>query len=98
LKGKRYFGGGTVEMNLVRSQRHEFKKTPEDWLEDGTAAFLDIIAVNHGFDAIERAPGGILGIKEHTHGIARCRIIKNLYHQVLHCIISSGTFMRLLWI
>ena len=75
LEGKRYFGGGTVEMNLVRQRVHAFKRRseePADWLEDGTLPFLDIAAaLDHGFDAIGRLPLGIEGISRHCHHLAR---------------------------
>ena len=36
---KRYFGGGTVEMNLIHSTHVVFKEEPEEVFEDGTINF-----------------------------------------------------------
>ena len=36
---KRYFGGGTVEMNLIHSTHVVFKEEPEEAFEDGTINF-----------------------------------------------------------
>ena len=42
--GKRYFGGGTVEMHLVDRDRHWPRRAnPEEYLEDGTLRFLQVI-------------------------------------------------------
>ena len=71
LGGKRYFGGGAVEMNLVRERAFEFRKREEDWLEDGTLPFLEIVALVHGFNAIRRLPQGIEGVSRHTHALSR---------------------------
>ena len=71
LEGKKYFGGGAVEMNLVRERAFEFRRREEDWLEDGTLPFLDIVALVHGFNAIKRLPRGIEGISRHTHALSR---------------------------
>ncbi|NXN93282.1 MOCOS sulfurase, partial [Rhinopomastus cyanomelas] len=38
--------------------------------EDGTASFLDIIALKHGFDVLERLTGGMEKIKQHTFVLA----------------------------
>ena len=71
LGAKRYFGGGAVEMNLVRERAFEFRRREEDWLEDGTLPFLDIVALVHGFNAIRRLPGGMAGVSRHTHALSR---------------------------
>ncbi|KFP27990.1 Molybdenum cofactor sulfurase, partial [Colius striatus] len=38
--------------------------------EDGTVSFLDIIALKHGFDALEKLTGGMEKIKQHTFALA----------------------------
>ncbi len=70
LRGKRYFGGGTVDLNLVRKSRHVFKES-EEWLEDGTSSFLDIATLVHGYNFIESVPRGIDAIGDHSFAIAR---------------------------
>lgn len=39
--------------------------------EDGTISFLDVIALKHGFDALERLTGGMENIKQHTFTLAQ---------------------------
>ena len=83
LQGKKYFGGGAVEMNLVRDRAFEFRRREEDWLEDGTLPFLDIVSLVHGFYAIRRLPRGIEGVSRHTHAISRhfFERLRSLRHQ-----------------
>ncbi|KQK82633.1 hypothetical protein AAES_68357 [Amazona aestiva] len=38
--------------------------------EDGTVSFLDIIALKHGFDVLEKLTGGMEKIKQHTFALA----------------------------
>ncbi|XP_073878681.1 molybdenum cofactor sulfurase isoform X6 [Macaca fascicularis] len=39
--------------------------------EDGTISFLDVIALKHGFDTLERLTGGMENIKQHTFTLAQ---------------------------
>ncbi|XP_033624449.1 molybdenum cofactor sulfurase-like [Asterias rubens] len=71
LLHKTYFGGGTVQAYLARSQFHAPKQSISDRFEDGTLPFLDIIALKHGFDTLERLAGSMSTISDHTFCLAR---------------------------
>merc|ERR1711892_362623 len=71
LLKKTYFGGGTVEMNLVRKNFHVERKSLSDKFEDGTVDFLGISSVKFGIEALNAIPGGIQSISQHTFSLAR---------------------------
>ncbi|KAK1904931.1 Molybdenum cofactor sulfurase [Dissostichus eleginoides] len=68
---KTYFGGGTAAAYLSGEDYYEPAANISDRFEDGTVSFLDIIAVNHGFEALYRITGGMHNIQQHTFGLAR---------------------------
>ncbi|XP_038653614.1 molybdenum cofactor sulfurase isoform X2 [Scyliorhinus canicula] len=68
---KRYFGGGTSASYLSGEDFYVPKQSISDRFEDGTISFLDIIAVNHGFDALDKFTGGMQNIMLHTFSLAR---------------------------
>ncbi|XP_041646133.1 molybdenum cofactor sulfurase isoform X1 [Cheilinus undulatus] len=68
---KTYFGGGTAAAYLSGEDFYVQALNISDRFEDGTVSFLDIIAVNHGFDALYRVTGGMHSIQQHTFGLAR---------------------------
>ncbi|XP_021345149.1 molybdenum cofactor sulfurase-like [Mizuhopecten yessoensis] len=68
---KQYFGGGTVEVSTAQENFRVFRKNLSDRYEDGTIPFLDIIALRHGFDALDRIGGGIQKISQHAFTIAQ---------------------------
>ncbi|XP_068183065.1 molybdenum cofactor sulfurase isoform X2 [Antennarius striatus] len=68
---KTYFGGGTAAAYLVGEDYYVHAANISDRFEDGTVSFLDIIAVNHGFEALYRITGGMHSIQQHTFGLAR---------------------------
>ncbi|KAM9344702.1 molybdenum cofactor sulfurase [Symphorus nematophorus] len=68
---KTYFGGGTAAAYLSGEDYYVHAANISDRFEDGTVAFLDIIAVNHGFEALYRITGGMHNIQQHTFGLAR---------------------------
>lgn len=81
---KKYFGGGTVEMNLTREKCHVAKKAcPEDYFEDGTLPYLSILALRHGFDSIKRI--GMYQIALHTFSLA-----KFLYNRLIRLKYDNG--------
>ncbi|XP_032905608.1 molybdenum cofactor sulfurase-like [Amblyraja radiata] len=57
MLGKKYFGGGTAASYLSSEDFFVPRQSVSERFEDGTVSFLDIIAVNHGFDALERITG-----------------------------------------
>ncbi|XP_069476626.1 molybdenum cofactor sulfurase [Ambystoma mexicanum] len=70
LLRKHYFGGGTIAFYLTNEGVYVPKESVSERFEDGTCSFLDIIALKHGFDALERLTGGMKNIREHTFALA----------------------------
>ncbi|XP_072564370.1 molybdenum cofactor sulfurase-like isoform X5 [Paramormyrops kingsleyae] len=68
---KTYFGGGTAAAYLAGEDYYVPRFNIDGRFEDGTISFLDIIAVNHGFEALHRLTGGMERIQLHTFGLAR---------------------------
>uniref|UniRef100_A0A8C2X997 Molybdenum cofactor sulfurase n=1 Tax=Cyclopterus lumpus TaxID=8103 RepID=A0A8C2X997_CYCLU len=68
---KTYFGGGTAAAYLSGEDYYVQAANISDRFEDGTVSFLDVIAVNHGFEALYRITGGMHNIQQHTYGLAR---------------------------
>ncbi|XP_076025441.1 molybdenum cofactor sulfurase [Genypterus blacodes] len=68
---KTYFGGGTAAAYLSGEDFYVHAANISDRFEDGTISFLDIIALNHGFEALDRITGGMHNIQLHTFGLAR---------------------------
>ncbi|TMS04621.1 Molybdenum cofactor sulfurase [Larimichthys crocea] len=68
---KTYFGGGTAAAYLSGEDYYVYAANISDRFEDGTISFLDIIAVNHGFESLYRITGGMHNIEQHTFGLAR---------------------------
>ena len=69
LMRKTFWGGGTVALAASSNDFHVLKCRPSDKFEDGTLPFLDIIALQHGFDFIERSLGGVERIRDHVHAL-----------------------------
>nr|XP_056713238.1 molybdenum cofactor sulfurase [Euleptes europaea] len=67
---KTYFGGGTAAAYLAGEDFYLPTRSVAERFEDGTVSFLDIIALKHGFDALERLTGGMENIKKHTFALA----------------------------
>uniref|UniRef100_A0A8C6UV16 Molybdenum cofactor sulfurase n=1 Tax=Neogobius melanostomus TaxID=47308 RepID=A0A8C6UV16_9GOBI len=68
---KRYFGGGTAAAYLSGEDYYVEARSTTDRLEDGTISFLDVIALNHSFDALHKLTGGMRSVQEHTFALAR---------------------------
>eukprot|EP00198_Chlamydomonas_reinhardtii_P005516 XP_001694852.1 predicted protein [Chlamydomonas reinhardtii] len=60
-----FWGGGTVALATSEDNFHVLKCKPSDRLEDGTVAFLDVIAVKHGI-AMMNGLGGITRVQAHV--------------------------------
>ncbi|XP_007943868.1 molybdenum cofactor sulfurase [Orycteropus afer afer] len=71
LLRKTYFGGGTATVYLVGEDFYVPRQSVTERFEDGTISFLDVIALKHGFDALERLTGGMENIKQHTFTLVR---------------------------
>ncbi|XP_010281005.1 PREDICTED: molybdenum cofactor sulfurase-like, partial [Phaethon lepturus] len=54
LLRKTYFGGGTAAAYLAGEDFYYPRKSIAERFEDGTVSFLDIIALKHGFDVLEK--------------------------------------------
>ncbi|XP_075272814.1 molybdenum cofactor sulfurase isoform X2 [Opisthocomus hoazin] len=70
LLRKTYFGGGTSAAYLAGEDFYIPRKSIAERFEDGTVSFLDIIALKHGFDVLEKLTGGMEKIKQHTFALA----------------------------
>ncbi|XP_066435213.1 molybdenum cofactor sulfurase isoform X2 [Eleutherodactylus coqui] len=70
LLKKTYFGGGTAAAYLSKEDFYVPKDSISDRFEDGTVSFLDIIALKHGFDVLQKLTGGMENIRNHTHALA----------------------------
>ncbi|XP_055993933.1 molybdenum cofactor sulfurase [Sorex fumeus] len=71
LLRKTYFGGGTAASYLAGEDFYVPRQSVAERFEDGTISFLDIIALKHGFDALERLTGGMECIRQHTFSLAQ---------------------------
>ncbi|NXE27500.1 MOCOS sulfurase, partial [Ardeotis kori] len=71
LLRKTYFGGGTAAAYLAGEDFYFPMKSIAERFEDGTVSFLDIIALKHGFDVLEKLTGGMEKIKQHTFALAQ---------------------------
>lgn len=67
---KSYFGGGTAAAYLSGEDYYVEARSTSDRFEDGTISFLDIIALNHSFDALHKLTGGMQSVQQHTFGLA----------------------------
>jgi selenocysteine lyase/cysteine desulfurase len=78
-----WFAGGTVDYVSVQLGRHR-RRQRYGAFEDGTASFLDIAALDTGFDLIERA--GIAAIAAHTRALTAGAIegLRALRHRSGH--------------
>nr|XP_025033691.1 molybdenum cofactor sulfurase [Pelodiscus sinensis] len=70
LLRKSYFGGGTAAGYLAGEDFYFPRPSIAERFEDGTISFLDIIALKHGFDTLERLTGGMENIKHHTFALS----------------------------
>ncbi|XP_057556665.1 molybdenum cofactor sulfurase isoform X2 [Hippopotamus amphibius kiboko] len=71
LLRKTYFGGGTAAAYLAGEDFYIPRASVAERFEDGTISFLDVIALKHGFDALERLTGGMENIRQHTFTLAQ---------------------------
>nr|XP_030732417.1 molybdenum cofactor sulfurase isoform X4 [Globicephala melas] len=71
LLRKTYFGGGTATAYLAEEDFYIPRESVAERFEDGTISFLDVIALKHGFDVLERLTGGMENIRQHTFTLAR---------------------------
>ncbi|XP_019785957.1 molybdenum cofactor sulfurase isoform X9 [Tursiops truncatus] len=71
LLRKTYFGGGTATAYLAKEDFYIPRESVAERFEDGTISFLDVIALKHGFDVLERLTGGMENIRQHTFTLAR---------------------------
>ncbi|XP_019493446.1 PREDICTED: molybdenum cofactor sulfurase isoform X1 [Hipposideros armiger] len=71
LLRKSYFGGGTAAAYLAGDDFYIPRQSVAERFEDGTISFLDVIALKHGFDALERLTGGMENVMQHTFTLAQ---------------------------
>jgi len=65
---KVFWGGGSVKLASSDTDFHILECEPSSKLEDGTIAFLDIVTLKHGFNAMKRV-GGITRIQAHVRAL-----------------------------
>ncbi|CAG8053722.1 unnamed protein product [Penicillium olsonii] len=73
LEGRKYFGGGTVDMVVAAgAQWHAKKETSiHERLEDGTLPFHSIVALDSALDTHQRLYGSMSNISAHTAFLAK---------------------------
>ena len=71
LKGKRYFGGGTVQAVAASEHFHVLRADWPSRLEDGTAAFTAIAQLDAGFHTLNSLAGGMTAVQRHTCSLAQ---------------------------
>ncbi|XP_059102460.1 molybdenum cofactor sulfurase isoform X3 [Peromyscus eremicus] len=71
LLRKGYFGGGSAAAYLAGEDFYVPRPSVAERFEDGTISFLDVIALKHGFDALEHLTGGMENIQRHTFALAQ---------------------------
>ena len=69
LLNKKYFGGGTVWSYLSRYNFHLCKDT-QDFFEDGTISYQNILALHHGFNTLKSLGLTMRTISSHTFSLA----------------------------
>lgn len=70
LEWSGYFGGGSVDAILANESYQIPRSTPEHSYSSGTCHYRGIIALRHGFSALEEV-GGLSAIRCHTATLAR---------------------------
>nr|XP_004666857.2 molybdenum cofactor sulfurase [Jaculus jaculus] len=71
LLRKSYFGGGTAAAYLAGEDFYIPRSSVVERFEDGTISYLDVVALKHGFDALERLTGSMENIQQHTFMLAQ---------------------------
>ncbi|XP_037364538.1 LOW QUALITY PROTEIN: molybdenum cofactor sulfurase [Talpa occidentalis] len=71
LLRKSYFGGGTAAAYLAGEDFYIPRQSVTERFEDGTISFLDVIALKHGFDALQHLTGGMEHIRQHTFTLTK---------------------------
>ncbi|KAK6091800.1 hypothetical protein MT418_007771 [Batrachochytrium dendrobatidis] len=67
---RKYFGGGTVAAIAANSEYHRFRSGVAEQLEEGTLPFTEILALNHGFEFVEKTIGGWDILSQHVTHLA----------------------------
>lgn len=83
---KTYFGGGTVAVSLPTQPYYVSRPSLSEKFEDGTVSYLNIIALRHGFEVIEKQAGGIISVSQHTFNLAQY-----FHHSLSSCYHGTGT-------
>ncbi|KAF0541040.1 PLP-dependent transferase [Gigaspora margarita] len=67
---KRYFGGGTLRAVAFDRSWQMFRRDLSERFEDGTINFLNIIALEHSFNAMEKIYGNLFYVREHLTSLS----------------------------
>ncbi|XP_078166867.1 molybdenum cofactor sulfurase (LOS5) (ABA3) isoform X1 [Carex rostrata] len=97
LLNKTYFSGGTVSASISNTDFVRRRESVEQLFEDGTASFLSIAAIRHGFNIIDSL--SIAAISRHTTSLASYtrKKMSELKHgnEVNVCTIYGGENIKL---
>lgn len=85
LLRKVFWGGGSVSLAVAGDDFRVLQCEPTSRLEDGTVAFLDIIALKHGFGMLESL-GGMGAVQ--VWGIAGVVLCATEIQQVARCYLA----------
>eukprot|EP00917_Polyrhabdina_sp_WS-2016_P024928 GHVP01053768.1.p1 GENE.GHVP01053768.1~~GHVP01053768.1.p1 ORF type:complete len:515 (-),score=93.47 GHVP01053768.1:70-1593(-) len=77
---KLYWGGGTVVAADCDSRWCKLKENPSMRFEDGTASFLSIVSLKHGFEALERV--GYNKVSSHVASLSE--YVGDVLHSMKH--------------
>lgn len=70
LRGKKYFGGGTVDMVTIDKAWHVKKEHLHEALEEGTLPFHNTIALGHALDVHQKLYGSPSNVSRHARYLA----------------------------
>lgn len=84
LRGRKYFGGGTVEVVTCAQEQWYIRKdgTLHEQLEDGTLPFHNILALDSALDVHRRLYGSMENISQHVMALTQqiCKALVSLRH------------------
>jgi molybdenum cofactor sulfurtransferase len=66
---KSYFGGGTVAALTIDEPWHAFRRNISERLEDGTPPFMELLAIECGFNCVDSLFGSWDDIAAHTQRV-----------------------------
>ncbi|GAB2223609.1 hypothetical protein Droror1_Dr00017750 [Drosera rotundifolia] len=93
LMKKTYFSGGTVAASIADMDYVKYRDTAEELFEDGTASFLSIVSIRHGFNLLNTLT--VSAISRHIASLAMYlrRTLLGLKHETgaRACVLYGGS-------